>query len=300
MSPPVKEGYAVPRWLFVCLACGIIITLFALPVSPKSERKVIFSYRDRLGDDVGPGTYVYPTDESFTPHSRLLDLTHFQVALEDNYIVFSFTFGALANPWNAPEGFYHPRIDLFIDSDSALGRTEPLRLGPGDVIQFDPRHPWDMWLRIAPWDGAALFSYQDDPASPGRQQGIHVAVAEDVNTIRVSLPQEMMPLPESNWHYYVLVGSFDALGVDGYRHVDSESSRWLIGGAPENATSRIIDLAAPSYGRRSQTRQLNPPPGMPILLYPIGSQSFARYWPILAISVVIPLLWIVIRRHRGT
>lgn len=288
------------RWLVGFLVCGIIVILFAAPAALKADKKIVFSYRDRLGDDVGPGTYVYPTHDSFSPYSRLLDLTLFQVALEDDYVIFSFTFAALSNPWNAPEGFYHPRIDVFIDSDSEQGRIEPLRSGPGDAIQFDPRHPWDMWLRIAPWDGAALFSYQDDPASSGRQQGIHVAVANDGNTIRVSVPQELMPLPKPSWRYYVLVGSFDALGVDGYRHVAGEPSRWLIGGALEDASTRIVDLAAPSFGRRKQARQLNPSPGSPVILYPIGPSSIAWHWALLAIPVVMPLLWMLIRRNRGT
>ncbi len=287
------------RWFVSCVTCAMIVGLLAVPAALKADRKVVFSYRDRSGDDVGPGTYVYPTDDSFSPHRRLLDLTLFQVALENDYIVFSFTFGALANPWNAPEGFYHPRIDLFIDSDPSQGRTEPLRPGPGDSVRFDPRHPWDMWLRIAPWDGAALFSYQDDPESSGRQQGIHVAVANDGKTIQVSVPQHLMPLPQSDWRYYVIIGSFDALGVDGYRQVVPEPSRWLIGGASEHATSRIVDLAAPSFGR-TQARQLNPPRGNPIVLYPIASPSIAWYWPLLILSVVMPLLWALIRRNRGT
>lgn len=289
----------MPRRFLYSLVSAIIGVLLAFPAVAKDERQVVFSFRDRVGDDVGPGNYVYPTDDSFSPYRRLLDLTLFQVALEGDYVVFSFTFGELSNPWNAPEGFYHPRIDLFIDSDPALGRTEPLRPGPGDDIRFDPRHPWDMWLRIAPWDGAALFSYQDDPASTGRREGIHVGVANDGKTIRVSVPQQWMPLPQPHWRYYVLVGSFDALGVDGYRDVIAEPSRWLFGGASERVTSRIIDLAAPLFGR-TQARQLNPPPGAPILLYPIGSSVIAWYWSLLVISVVVPLLWTLIRRHRGT
>lgn len=286
------------RWFWFCLTCGIVAALFALPVWAAPERKVIFSYRDRQADDVGPGSFLYPTDESFAPHRKLLDLINFEVALEDDDVVFSFTFGALSNPWHAPEGFYHPRIDLFIDSDSTLGRTEPLRSGPGDV-RFDPRHPWDMWLRIAPWDGAALFSYQDDPESPGRQQGIHVGVGGDGTTIRVSVPQHIIPPPQSSWHYYVLVGSFDALGEDGYRHIGPGPSQWLLGGASA-ANVRIVDLAAPSIGRRTQGRQLNPAPGADILLYPIGPQPTIWLGVIASIVVVIPLLWVVIRHRQRT
>lgn len=285
------------RWVFRFVVWGIVVLICA-PVGASPERNIIFSYRDRRGDDVGPGSYLYPTDDTFAPHLGLLDLTAFQVTLEGNDVVFSFTFAALANPWNAPEGFYHPRIDLFINSDASLGRTEPLRPGPGDV-QFNPNHPWDMWLRVAPWDGAALYSYQDDPESPGRQQGIGIRTDEAAATIHVVVSQDVVPIPRPDWHYYVLVGSFDALGVDGYRPVQPQPSRWLLGGAVEGDV-RIVDLAAPSMGRQTQGRQLNPPPGTPVLLHPIGPPHTNWRWSLLAIAVVIPLLWLTVRRRRST
>src|SRR5690625_4699087 len=145
----------------------MVILLFwlGLAVQASAEPQLLHSFWDRGGDDVGGGSLSYPLDATF--EEGVLDLRRFVVLQDLEYFYFQFQFVHLSNPWNAPEGFYHPRIDLYMDTDPGVGLLLPLRPGPGE-IRFSEAHPWDTWLRIAPWDGAALFRYDDAPNYPGR------------------------------------------------------------------------------------------------------------------------------------
>lgn len=283
----------MPRRLFAALLCCCL--LLGGPHAVAAS-EIYFAMKDPRGDDHGAGNLRYPSDVSFAPHRDLLDLTKFAVASCGEQICFHFTFAAVTNPWNAPEGFYHQRIDVYIDSVAGVGRLEPLRPGPG-AVRFDPNHPWDMWLRIAPWDGAVLFSYEDDPKSTGRREGIRVRLLEDRRTIEVAIPRELIPSPQRSWRYYVLVGSFDALGIDGYRHTQAQPSRWLLQGNPE---VRVVDVLAPALSLHGQRRQLGVNRADGVVLRPVGPNSPAI--PALSVAALGLLLALgvalVLRRRR--
>src|SRR5690606_34879804 len=59
--------------------------------------RTVFRMKDPPGDDNGPGTYVYPTDETFVP--GLFDLTDFAVRTAGDQVYFDLTFREVNNPW---------------------------------------------------------------------------------------------------------------------------------------------------------------------------------------------------------
>lgn len=236
------------------------------------EPRSLVVIKDPFGDDTGDGSLLYPTDESFP--AGVFDLTQFAVLIDNDFIRFRFQFANITNPWHAPEGFYHQRIDVFIHTVAGTGKTTPLRPGPG-IVHFDERYPWDTWLRIAPWEGAQLFYYHDDPDEPGRTEGIHVGVVGDY-TIEARVPRHYMEQPSRDWRYYVLVGSFDALGVDGYRTVQSEPSQWLLQG--DQIDLRIVDVLARPFSIASQQKQLQPDALGMIVLHPVYAGQRRKVW----------------------
>lgn len=282
----------VSRFQSFIAACVTLLLVLPIGVSAQGDVRPLFSFQDPRGDDRGAGSLTYPTDETFSPHRELLDLRRFEIGVAPEQLVFSFTMGRIANPWNAPEGFYHPRIDLFIDALPGEGSTQLLRPGPGDDVRFDPDHAWDYWLRIAPWEGACLFHADDTPDSSGRCDGVRIGV--EGATIVVRVPRSWLPEPSEAWRYYVLVGSFDALGVDGYRPIEEGESRWLLGSGGGDAT-RIVDLAAPRWGLRTQARQLTPDDAL--LLQPIGPGSDGWRW-LLSGGLLMLLALLVARSKR--
>lgn len=274
------------RLLVLALIIGAAVNIHA-------ASETLFELRDPSRDDYGDGLLSYPLDDTFP--DGVLDLVGFVVKQDSDHITFQFHFAQTGNPWNAPEGFYHPRIDLFIDALEAVGRTDPMRPGPGE-IRFDPSHPWDHWLRIAPWDGVALFRYDDAPDSPGHTEGTHVRLSEPHN-VEVIIPRGLIP-PLEHAHYYLLVGSFDALGIDGYREVSRSPSRWLLAG--ENPTLRIVDLLAPRRGPHSQVRQLRADASGSITLYPVSVTMGWGWWPYLIGTTVVMVTAYAFLRRRHT
>ena len=83
------------------LVVGIFLLLFALGAGGGSE--VFFQQKDPLGDDNGPGTYLYPRNVAFEPYEGLFDLIGFSVWREkEEEILFDLQMAKITNPWAAP------------------------------------------------------------------------------------------------------------------------------------------------------------------------------------------------------
>lgn len=238
----------------------------------ESVARVIFAMDDPDGDDYGPGGYLYPKHSAFAPHKGLFDLLRFRVLDAPQSVLFEFMFAAMSNPWGAPEGFFHQRMDVYIDAVPAKGETEPVRPGPG--VHFAPEYGWEYRLRIAPFHGSRWFTNLEAGGPDGLAKGVIAQVQPDGKTVRVSVSKKLVPAPEPTWKYYVLVGAHDAFGPDGYRAVDSEGGDWVFGGARVEvaAAPRVIDLLAPGWGRNTQEKMLSAElgPGGGVVVYPVG------------------------------
>lgn len=227
---------------------------------------IVFSAADPPGDDRGAGGLTYPTHRAFEPYEGLFDLQRFQVSVQERLVHIDFTFGHVTNPFAAPEGFYHQRVDVYIVTDAREGSTEPFQ--PGPKVQFHPDFPWSVRLRIAPFGGTRLHTYRDPRDSPGRSRGIAVRALPDGKTIRVTVPVELLGLPRPHWRWYVLVGGYDHFGEDEWRDVVEGDDPWAFGGAADGLmTPRVMDLLAPARGWWSQSRQLGRVP--PEHVYPV-------------------------------
>ncbi|HEY8417349.1 MAG TPA: glucodextranase DOMON-like domain-containing protein [Limnochordales bacterium] len=245
-----------------------------------AQQKTVFQMNDPVGDDRGPGGYRYPGHHTFVP--GLFDLTSFAVRTGGHHVHFDLTFRAMVNPWDAPEGFHHQLIDIYIDTTPGAGHTGPLR--PGPRVRFDPNHAWDVRLRVAPFGGTRLHRAGDGPDEPGWTDGLAAGLVADGRTIRASVPQDVLGTPQPSWRYYVLVGGFDPFGEDGYRPVRAVATEWSFGGGDDaGAVPQVIDLLAPRFWP-NQARQLGSftapagGPAVPALIHPVGGGRAAMAW----------------------
>ena len=274
----------------------------ALAGTGAAQETTVFHMNDPVGDDRGPGGYRYPSHHTFVP--GLFDLTSFAVRTDGEHVHFDLTFGAVVNPWDAPEGFYHQLIDIYIDTTPGAGRTDPLR--PGPRVRFNPDHAWDVRLRIAPFGGTRLHRAEDGPDAPGRADGLSAGLLTDGRTIRASVPRELLGTPQAAWRYYVLVGGFDPFGEDNYRPVRAAATEWSFGGDSSGAAPHVIDLLAPRWWP-SQARQLGSfavpsgGPPVPALLHPVGGGRTALGWAALVLGATLLAATLVAaaRRRRG-
>ncbi|HEY8343892.1 MAG TPA: glucodextranase DOMON-like domain-containing protein [Bacillota bacterium] len=284
--------------IFLLCVLGLLIN----PASGEEARTratgndhVFFEAVDPEGDDYGPGTYVYPRNKAFQPYKGLFDLLSFKVLkAEQETIYFDVTIHTVTNPWAAPEGFIHPVIHIYI-STGKNGSVKPIDGGP-DVV-FTDRHPWKYAITLIAWENSAL--YYPGPKGELEKAGLSPKLLPDGKTIRVAVPEGLIGSPRPDWHYYVLVGSYDGFGPGFFRDIKKDPGDWVFGGGiDEEGEPRVLDLLAPATGKHSQTNQLEmAAAGTPVCLYPVGLKSDKVWsWPVWVLIGTILLAVIVIKR----
>ncbi|MGC5224598.1 glucodextranase DOMON-like domain-containing protein [Micromonospora sp. DT81.3] len=81
---------------------------------------LVGSIRDAAGDDNGPGTYVYPTNDAFVDGA--FDIDKFDVYEDGEYVNLVTTIaGDITNPWGGDE-LSTQRIDIYIDGNGTDGQ----------------------------------------------------------------------------------------------------------------------------------------------------------------------------------
>jgi carbohydrate-binding DOMON domain-containing protein len=103
---------------------------------------------DPTGDDFGPGTYTYPTDQVYVPGS--FDLTEMKVTTKGEKVSFDVSVNAkLEDPWRMEVGFAVQMVFIFIDTDGKEGSgfTDGL---PGTNVKFAAADAWDRCVILSP------------------------------------------------------------------------------------------------------------------------------------------------------
>ncbi len=206
--------------------------------------KVIAEFVDPEGDEHGPGSYVYPKDPSFAPYKGLFDLLKVRVLENEEALVFQFWFAEMTNPWNAPKGFSHQLINLYIDS-TAGGRTDTY--SKGARVSFDEKHPWDYFIKVAGWPNyGRVFATVEGEEVP---EAIRIEADLGEKLINVIVFKKYLEVrPSRDIYVYILVGSQDGYGPDHFRPVTPEPSQWTLGGYPKDAGEYapfVVDIVVP-------------------------------------------------------
>lgn len=247
--------------LIICL-CIMLLGSFATNSVHASEpvEKVYFSVRDRRGDDYGSGGLKYPTDPLFVP--GVFDLIRFRAGTLPDKVWFDLTFREVTNPFNAPEGYFHQRMEVFIDTRTGQGSSE-IVIG-GHTLRLAQGSTWQVRISGAPFAESRAYVWRD-----GRLrefvEGVGSYLLPDGRTIRIEVSQEILPPINSSWRYVVLIGGFDVLAPDYWRQGVGFSDQWRF-----EAELPIADLLGPWWSWPSQKQQLREG-----VLYPIQRRSSA-------------------------
>lgn len=200
-------------------------------------------FRDRVGDDKGPGSYEYPRAEAFQ-EAGSLDLAAYAVHepvtsrvafMPDGYYwQLDFTMAALGPAV----------IHAYIDIDGAeSGSTESL--DGCENLEFDPSHPWDYLAEIDVAKGEG--SIQD--ASGEYSSPISVYVIKERSTVFARLPLSAPGLKRvldgrPTWHY-VTVAAWDDYSRGHVMPIGERSGMRQGGGALSRSSPRVYDYLAP-------------------------------------------------------
>lgn len=227
--------------------------LFFVTSGIKAQEQIIFEMGDPAQDDGGAGALLYPSHQVFVP--GLFDLREFTVAVDQTHVYFDFQFTTLTNPFGAPEGYFHQRLEVYLDTVYP-GGYEEITVAQHQ-LRTAPNYGWEARLGVAPFGESYLET--STPTGQIVREGVSSYVQPDGKTIRVGVDRDLLPEPDRSWRYYVLVGSFDGLREGFWR--DRGVDPWDVGGEG----IPIFDLLAPRLGTKHQKLQLTKG-----VLHPVG------------------------------
>ena len=219
----------------------------AIPLAQElKEAKIILDVADPIGDDHGPGPYVYPANDIFP--KRCFDIERFVVAHDKKDMIFVFTVGALPNPWNSPIGLSLQTLDIYIDKDHQPNSGSAVLL-PGRQAATESSAAWEYAVWVEGW---LQELHKSDPE--GKLTRIDGAIRCSTNELErniiIRVPKEILGDDPENWGYIpVLLGQegFPPPGNWRIRPVEKEAKIWRFGGGPNDFLTHpfIIDLVVP-------------------------------------------------------
>ncbi len=117
-------------------------------------------FRDPVGDDFGPGTYLYPTDAVYKRGS--FDLVKFEVRSKGSDVEFRATMRArIEDPWDSKSwggnGFSLQMVQVYIDKDHKEGSGHRSAL-PGLNVDFVRASYWEKVVVMSPQGRERLSS----------------------------------------------------------------------------------------------------------------------------------------------
>ncbi len=228
------------------------------PVQPPTVKgKVVFEMDDPVGDDKGPGYYVYPTNKVFQP--GVFDLTKFEVIDAGDKIIFKVYVKNLGdNPWNGPNGFCLQFPHIFVRTTANLPVNNST-FGLNVVVA--PEYAWHFALLLAPgWEekpvpeGQRAALYYANGTVVVQDEEFKVYAVEEENAIVAEVSKKLLPDVEhiNQWKYVVALAGYDGFGPLRVRPVTSDAeAEWAFGNGSAEAIAvgvepRIVDLLAPT------------------------------------------------------
>jgi hypothetical protein len=211
-------------------------------VNPSARR--IISASDPVGDDVGAGAYRYPLNSNFV--QGCLDLTRFNVSIDQDNAYFHLRFRALSNPgWHPEYGFQLTYAAIAIDEDG-IWNSGSIFVGKNANYPIEKLHAYEKLIcigggiRLEDRDGKILCAYiptANDVSNP-------LGDAE-ARTISFAVPLRLLGTPSRKWTWTVLVGAQDdhgGAGIGEFRAVGAEAGEWIGGGKMSPHEPNVYDV----------------------------------------------------------
>ena len=246
------------------LLAGLIlatVVLSALAIAPAHAQTSI-SVSDPEGDDKGPGTYGYPTNEVFQP--GVYDLLGFTVTDTGNALEFRIKLKNLGdNPWNGPNGFCLQFVQIYVHTTAG---------GPARVDTFGlnfllrPDYAWNFAILLAP-------GWEESPVPTGQRAAIYLAngtvivqdgafnvsADETNNEIIATVAKSVLPDTDNfmNWKYVVAVASYDGFGPMRVRAAGVTGGEWAINATAYATSQDQVTKLAQAIAKGMEPRALD-------------------------------------------
>jgi carbohydrate-binding DOMON domain-containing protein len=167
--------------------------------------------KDPKGDDNGPGTYTYPTDQVYTPGS--FDLISVDIDEKGDDVIFKVAVNArIEDPWGSSgwggNGFSLQHIEIYIDQDhkEGSGFTQAL---PGFHANFKSDEGWEKVVILGA-QGNVRVQSEVDTKAPKMAGSIVLPkkIQATGKIITATVGKDALGgAPAAGWGYQVLVQS---------------------------------------------------------------------------------------------
>jgi alpha-amylase/alpha-mannosidase (GH57 family) len=227
------------------------------------ETTIFLEVQDPVGDDYGPGSYIYPEDAVFK--DSVFDAQTFSAGYDEDNLVLTFSFVApVENPWGSASGLALQTLDVYIDTDPGEG-TGARKLLPGRNAALVEGFGWEVAVWAEGWNPQVLQVDPDTLEAKVYSEatgGMKIIVDAAKNAVIVRVPLSFLPEGDpASWGYAAAVLSqegYPSEGVWRVRDVDEAPAQYLFGGGPVDVNhTRIIDLILPEGSEPDQAAVLS-------------------------------------------
>ena len=213
-----------------------------------------FTFADPVGDDNGPGSYVYPTDAVYKPGS--FDITEFQVVPNGDQVEFRVTVNArIEDPWDSAawggNGFSIQMAFIHISTDA--GRAAGVKDGlAGTNVRFSEN--WDKVVLLSPQGATRLNSEIDSKAAAFKSRIIvpKITRASGRTLIGIVDLSQLGSAPTKTWGYQVLMqsneGFPDKTDLLTRKINEFEGQHRFGGGTDYDNDPHVLDILVPPGG----------------------------------------------------
>lgn len=209
--------------------------------------KNLYDVNDLEGDDKGIGSYLYPQTPNIKPGS--LDITQFNVSVDDHNVYFKLTFKNLSSPgWHPEYGFQLTFVAIAIEKGRQIGSGQT-NVGMNSNYTLDHYDAFEDiiyvggGIKVANDSGRILAEYL-----PGDGDEKNPLGNASMKTIEFSIPIAILGRADSLWRYTVLIGCQDdhgGAGIGEFRSVEAEAKEWAGGGKMNPNDPNVYDVILP-------------------------------------------------------
>jgi carbohydrate-binding DOMON domain-containing protein len=260
----------------------ILILSIILAAHSFAADKFLFILTDPIGDDYGPGAYVYPKNPVFKKSS--FDLTGFEVSESKNDVIFKvylknrFTIPPdlqISNSKNLEDLFrtnlFLQNIDIYIDKDHKYN-SGVISAIPGRNVKIAPESAWEQAIFISPQPFLARSEMKRLAKKIVDKVVVPTIYEVKENFIKLKIPKKVLGKPNERWGYLIVITGAEwetsAFSLSNWfkygssyeepvlnRIVEKYTDEWQFGGGDSSgAAPNVIDTIVASG--ESQERML--------------------------------------------
>jgi glucoamylase len=222
---------------------------------------------DGVGNDMGPGTYQYPTSPDFVAGS--FEITRFQVLSDGTYAYLRVTLKTLVPTFGAIDGAQ--LLDLYVHVPGATSTSTQAAYASRNYT-IAPSGAWSQRVEVQGFASPVWVN------ASGAAVGTPFVVANGADqTITVALPESQFGTPASGWGFTVVLTGQDGFSPDQARAFTATPGPFTFGVCAVGGTEPICSVDPSTVPKAmdvitppgvSQATELNPTLG-PVVIAPV-------------------------------